>query len=268
MKYLINLFFLFTISLGFAQQYDSVKLEDKDIDLDNNIYKVGNVYVFDYEIIENDKKYKLNKNTNEEFEFVDVKKSKINIDKIHLTITPQIDSLRTNENQTQINYFQLPIFNSYSSTGLVENEKNIWLHPIRDGFFHCLETCPFPYVKFPLKKNEKWSDEMLIGEQWGNEKWGKWKGSLLLKYNYDIIGKRRIETVFGKIKCYVIESFAESNIGKTKLVSYYSEKYGFVKYEYTLMNDIKVNIWLVDFKQNQVFRDSKEYFRTKKYLKE
>jgi hypothetical protein len=267
MKFIKIIIFALIYNLSFSQQYDSVKLETENIDSDNLIYKTGNVYIFDYEIIENGKSFKLKTNNSEKFELVGSNDSSILVKNIHLIIEPQIDSLRTNENQTQIIYFQLPQFSSFSGTGLVENKDNIWMHPIRDGFFRCLETCPFPFIKYPLKKSKTWTDEMLIGENWGNEKWGKWKGSLLLKYEYKIVRKRKIDTEFGKIKCYVIESTAESAIGKTKLVSFFSEQYGFIRFEYSLLNNIKVNIWLTEYMKDKIFNNQKDFFRTKKYLK-
>ena len=262
------LLFILVSSFCYSQQYDLVKIETKNFDSDNITYKTGNVYIFDYEIIENGKSYKLNKNTRQSFELVDSNKDSIKVEKIHLIVKPEIDSLRTNENQTQIIYFQSPEFNSFFSTGLIENKDNIWLHPIRNGFFSCLETCPFPYIKFPLKKNSTWSDEMLIGENWGNEKWGKWKGELLLKYNYKIVGRKKIKTVFGEIDCHVVESYAQSSIGKTKLISYFSEEYGFIRYEYSLLNNLKVNIWLIDFMTDKQFTDQNTFFKTKRYLKD
>ena len=268
MKYITIFAFSFLYCQVFSQQYDSVKVENKNIDSDNKVYKIGNVYIFDYEIVENNKSYKLNETSRTAFEFVDAKTDTVSLKNIHLIIQPQLDSLRTNENQTEIVYLPIPLLNSVSSTGLIENKDNIWLHPIRDGFFQCLETCPFPYIKFPIKKNQTWTDAMLIGEAWGNEKWGKWEGSLLLKYNYKITGKKTLKTDLGIIKCYIVESFAESSIGNTKLVSYYSKKYGFVRYEYTLLNNIKVNIWLTGYMKNKKFEETLDILDTKKYIKE
>ena len=35
----------------FSQQYDTVVIEEEDVDVNNEIYKIGNVFVYDYEII-------------------------------------------------------------------------------------------------------------------------------------------------------------------------------------------------------------------------
>lgn len=272
MKQNLLILLLITFQLGFSQQYDSVIFEKDNIDSNNEVYKTGNVYIFDYEIIENGKKYKLLKNKGmfkrREFELVSILVNTIKIDKIHLIVKPVEESERTNENQTQISYLEGPFFESSSSTGVVDNKENVWIHPIRNGFFNSLETCPFPYVKKPLMIGLEWKDEMLIGEGWENEKWGQWEGRLLLEYVYKVVAKEKIDTKIGKIECYIIESTASSEIGKTKLKSYFSNEYGFVRLEYNLINDIKVNFWIVDFQKNKEFNDMRTFFQTKEYIKQ
>lgn len=68
--------------------------------------------------------------------------------------------------------------------------------------------------------------------------------------------------------CFVIVSTATSDIGTSKLTSYFSETYGFVKLEYELLNDLKVNMWLIDFHTGKEFNDTRTFFKTKKYIKE
>lgn len=278
MKLKLTAFCLVLFQFGFSQQYDSVVVEEDNIDSNNTIYKPGNVFIYDYEIIKNDKKYKLKKNGSSfnhekkireiDFELVPTKSDSIGVDKIILIVKPVADSDRTNENQTQISYLQEPIFASLSSTGAIENINNVWIHPIRKGFFSSLETAPFPFIKKPLEIGTDWSDQMLIGESWGNDMWGKWEGKLLLTYNYKITDKKSIKTQIGEMECFTIESTAKSDIGITKLTSYFSEKYGFVKLEYELLKGLKVNMWLVDFQTGKEFNNTMTFFQTKKYIKQ
>src|SRR5690606_13082939 len=169
----LTIFWLILFQAGFSQQYDSVISEEENIDSDNLIYKIGNVFVYDYEIILNGQKYKLKKNhgmfARSDFEIVPIESDSIGVEKIHLIVQSASDLDKTNENQTQISYLQDPVFDSFSSTGAVENDKNVWIHPIRNGFFNSLETAPFPFVKKPLEIGLEWTDQMEIGEGWGNE---------------------------------------------------------------------------------------------------
>lgn len=252
MNKLFTLLLLIISQSAFSQQYDSVVIEKEDIDENNEIYKTGNVYIFDYEIIENGTKYKLKKNNGmfagRDFELVPVGTDSLKVEKIYMTIKDVEDDQRSNENQTQISYTQIPALESYHITGLVENNDNIWLHPTRVGFFNSLETCPFPFLKKPIKVGLEWNDTMKIGQGWRNEKWGMWDGSLTLDYSYKISGKEILKTEIGEIECYIIESSASSSIGTTKLKSYFSEMFGFIRYEYELINDLKVNFWIIDYK--------------------
>lgn len=269
-KSTLILFFIF--QFGFSQQYDSVVIEDVNIDENNEIYKPGNVFVYDYEIFLNGKLFKLKRNkgmfANAEFELVPMENDSIGVAKIHLLVKPIEDSERSNENQTQISYLQDPSFPNIASTGAVENEKNVWIHPIRDGFFNSLETAPFPFVKKPPKIGMQWTDQMLIGQGWGNEMWGQWEGQLLETYNYKITEQKTLKTKIGEIECFVIEATAKSQIGETKLTSYFSEKYGFVRLEYVLLNNLKVNMWLIETKTDVEFNDMRTFFQTKNYIKQ
>jgi len=272
MKLKLTILYLIFFQIGFSQQYDSVVIEKENIDTNNEIYKTGNVFIYDYEIIKDGKKCKLKTNkdmfASSEFELVSIESDSIGVIRIHLIVQPVSDADRTNKNQTQISYLQEPVFSSLSSTGAVENNNNVWIHPIRKGFFNSLETAPFPFIKKPLKINLKWTDQMKIGQGWGNEMWGKWEGQLLLTYNYKITERKIIKTEIGEIDCFVIESSAKSKIGTTKLTSYFSEKYGFVRLEYELLNNLKVNMWLTDYKTNKEFNDTRTFFITKEYIKQ
>ncbi len=252
--YLLLLSFLIG-ELCFSQQYNTLVIERKNTDSNNNIYKTGNVFVFDYEIIHNNSKYRLNYNgrfSGDKFTMVSEGEDSLGL-KIQL-IVPEVDkSQKTNKNQTEIYYLFQPYFSGWSATGVVENENNVWVHPPRSGFFSSLETCPFPYVKYPIVIGNEWKDKMKIGAQWSNEKWGVWRKKLLLSYNYKITQKTKIKTKIGALECFVIESTAESEIGESKLKSYFSEKYGFVRLEYEMVTGLKVNLWIDSFSENNNF---------------
>ncbi len=254
-----------------AQQYDSVVIETDSIDSNNQTYKLGTVVVFDYEILEDGTSYKLSKNENmfenREFELVPYSAETQKINKIHLIVRPVDPAKRSNENQTQISYLQEPYFETVNSTGAVDNDKNLWIHPPRNGFFNALETAPFPFIKRPLTIGASWQDEMLIGEGWEGEKWGKWEGKLLLQYEYKVVGREKMATAIGEIECMVIESTATTDRANTHLKSYFSETYGFIRLEYELMTGIQINFWMVDFKTDQKFNDIPTFFKTKEYLK-
>jgi hypothetical protein len=272
MKPILTTLILFIFHFGFSQQYDTVFIEETDIDENNKIYTPGNVFIYDYEIIIDNQAYKLNTNkgmaARRDFELVAIDADSIGVDKIHLIVRPVEEAERTNKNQTQISFLQEPIYDSMSSTGVVENEVNVWIHPIRTGFFNALQTAPFPFVKHPLTIGATWTDEMIIGQAWGGELWGEWKGQLLQSYVYKLTAKETLQTPMGEVECYVIESTATSSMGKTSLKSYFSETYGFVRMEYRLFNNLIINMWMIDTKTGKEFNDMQTLFQTKQYIKQ
>lgn len=253
MARILTVLFLIMLQTGAAQHYNSVVLDSVDIDATNEIYKVGNTYIFDYEIIKDSKTWKLKNNKgmfeSTAFELAPLRTSNIEVDKIRLVVQQVSDAERTNKGQTEISYIQEPLSKGMNLTGLVDNVHNIWMYPIRIGFFNALQTAPFPYIKKPLTIGEEWTDKMAIGNNWGNTLWGTWEGPLLISYHYQVKAHEKVASSFGPIDCYIIESVATSAIGTTRLKSYFSEIYGFVRLEYELLYGLKVNFWLTDFKK-------------------
>lgn len=49
-----------------------------------------------------------------------------------------------------------------STTGIVQNENRIWLHPPRIGPLEMLEAFPFPEVRFPLEVGRTWESSINV----------------------------------------------------------------------------------------------------------
>ncbi|MHC5202485.1 hypothetical protein [Myroides sp. LJL119] len=234
-KLFLSLFLLFSVNC-FSQQYDKVYIEKSKIDKNNIIYSIGGNFIYEVKIIIDGNLNYINKEHKDSLTLQTEKA----LGNIQLYVDKAKLFGRTNKNQTEIKYSDYPILTFRASTGLVENEKNIWFHPPRFGFLKALETCPFPYIKLNKQIGYTWSDQMLISEYWSDKRWGVWKGKLLLKYKYEIIGQQEMETKLGKLNVTKVYATACSKIGKSSLVSYFNEKYGFIKLEYTLFNGNKI----------------------------
>lgn len=126
------------------------------------------------------------------------------------------------------------------STGLVENDNNIWMHPPRSRLFAITEANPFPYIKTPYKIGTSWSWKLTFGGHWSHPEWLVWKGKVEATYDYKIVGKDKLETPLGKLDCWIVDGVSTSRLGKTALKSYFSEQYGFVKLDYTNIDGSKL----------------------------
>lgn len=175
-----------------------------------------------------------------------VNSSETTPDKIE-SFSLEVISGKTNERQSEIRYqYQFtvePAIVPFSSTtGVVENEKNIWLHPPRDKYFMILELNPFPYIRQPFKKGTSWKWSLKIGDYWKDERWKLWNGPITNNYKYSIVGKEALHTKLGKLDCWIVEGTAESAIGSTSLTGYFNESFGFVKLDYVNIDKSKVII--------------------------
>lgn len=134
-----------------------------------------------------------------------------------------------------------------SFSGIVENERNLWMHPNRDCLFGILELNPFPYIQYPIEKGKSWKWKLTIGSQWGDERWKTWTGSIVNKYKYKITDTAcEVVTPMGTLSCVKVEAMAKSRIGKTLLTAYYNDTYGFVKMDNTNIDGSKIIINLVE----------------------
>ncbi|KXH82905.1 hypothetical protein [Chryseobacterium kwangjuense] len=145
-------------------------------------------------------------------------------------------------NQTGISYEYLmnnthPL--TMETTGAIENEMNVWIHPPRGSFFEILEINPFPYIKAPYTVGNKWQWKLEIGDHWSDKRWLEWKGGIENNYQYEIAGKKKIPTKLGELECFIVTAKATSRIGETELISYFNPIFGFVKLDYKNIDGTK-----------------------------
>lgn len=137
-------------------------------------------------------------------------------------------------------------------TGLVDNKKNLWVHPPRQYTFKILELCPFP-LQYLDESEKKWGWHLEVGGLYLDQRWIDQKEKINIKYEYLRAKDETINTPFGKINCKVTNSTAKSDLEKgmlrTYLKSYYHPNYGFVKLEYTTINGSKIVIDLIEMKE-------------------
>ena len=218
------------------------KIDESNKSVSNSIYKSGRVFTFYYKYIDSKgKEMFFIVEKNEEWDFVETKRSEENVVKEF-----NLEVLKNNRLYRDLSCYQTNISYKISknetTTGLIENEFNIWLHPPRGYLFRILELNPFPYIKSPIAVGNSWEWKLQIGAQWGDKRWKEWSGNIENKYRYKITGKEELSTNFGSIECYVVESQAVSELGVTKLKSYFNERYGFVRLEYTNIDNSKIEM--------------------------
>jgi hypothetical protein len=229
-----------------VEKFDSLNKDQNRYNQDNEIYKVGKKFTFTYA-------YRDKTGSSMLMTKVDTvsqhgiawklvpaeQRADKSVTQITLSVVPGLMpfiQIFPDYNQTVILYdFKLLDGSSGTNemTGVIENRKNLWLHPPRTGLFSVLELNPFPYIKQPLKVGAEWKWKLAFGEQWADKRWLVWKGKNENTIHYKVTGKSLITSKLGAFNCYIVESEATSALGSTKLVAYYNDTFGFIKLDYT-----------------------------------
>ncbi|MFN5168592.1 MAG: hypothetical protein ACK5DD_03140 [Cyclobacteriaceae bacterium] len=133
----------------------------------------------------------------------------------------------------------------FELTGLVENSKNVWIHPHRSKYFRILELNPFPYIALPVQVGTEWTWCLEIGDLWGDYRWKLWQGTIVNHYTYKIENRMVLETRLGLLDCHEVVGKAQSDIGVTHLTAHFNSVFGFVRLVYTNIDKSQVVMNLV-----------------------
>ncbi|UKB84880.1 hypothetical protein LF887_04400 [Chryseobacterium sp. MEBOG06] len=137
------------------------------------------------------------------------------------------------------------IINHYEVTGFTRKSNSLWLHPPRSDYFKILELNAFPYY---IKDKNEWDYSVSFGKDWGNRLGLNYEGYLLTaSTKYKAV--REISYTFKDEKISCIEIQAKTTIpqiGDTKTIFYYNEKYGFVKMLFTTLNKKQIQFNLIE----------------------
>jgi hypothetical protein len=195
------------------------------------------------------------------------------IDKIKITVNDRLGlKFRTDSSYTQtfISFDYLDkmgntqnAFNGVGEeiTGVIDNKKNLWIHPPRSYTFKILEFNPFPfyYIDETVKR---WTWKLDVGgPHYLDSRWIDAKETVHISYLYTRAKDETLKTPLGEIVCKVTIGTAssESNnkLMKTHLKSYYNSNYGFVKLVYDNINGSQLVMDLIDIKKQTVKSVSK-----------
>jgi len=122
----------------------------------------------------------------------------------------------------------------YDTTGFIENDKKLWLHPPRHNQYTFNEIAPFPDFRRNLKAGDTYQSILYIGNGFG-----EWTGGKI-RCTYEILRKDQdsADTV------WTISAKSEFD-GKTNILKMiFSEKRGFILMDYSFFNGDKETVKL------------------------
>ena len=241
---------------------DSANLKNKDFfNLDNNIYIPGREFFFTYQLIKNGDTLRVRVNHRNDTKtqnwsfFKNNEEDSLTISYLSFKVKNGyggLDALFPEYSQTiiQQNYYSFYreiLFDG--STGIIENEKNIWMHTFRGKYFSVLEFSPFPFFALPARAGKEWTWKLNdISERWSDPRIIEYQGKQSAAYHYKIVGKKKVTSPLGTKECYVTEATAITSLGSTKLISYFNSEYGFMQLDYTNVDGSTIELKLADVK--------------------
>jgi hypothetical protein len=224
---------------------------------DNIIFSSCNSYVYEYIIERDGKEYfgkylnKSDKGIFDNWDFIEKSKSEDStyIQKF-IYVQPKFADGELSPNQSVIKVYWINSDNTLLSDnreGIIENHKNLWMHPLRGHQMYPTFTAPWPFVKFPITIGDKYTWWKKLGGSWGSDKYIQWDKIIHFDYLYEVTGTEVLLVNDYKIECYKIEAKGNSEIGNTKVDFYFNPKLGFIKLDYSLMDNSKIEMTMVDF---------------------
>jgi hypothetical protein len=131
------------------------------------------------------------------------------------------------------------------TTGLIENTRNLWIHPPRSQAFLILETAPFPYVSHPVEIGKEYHWSLNIDPIWASKKHMIWNYPLDNQCSYYVNSFSLRETHLGQILCYEIQATCNNRLGQSLLTMWYHPIYGFVKLDFDNLNNTRITLDLI-----------------------
>jgi len=122
-------------------------------------------------------------------------------------------------------------WNCIDTTGIIENSKEVWIHPFRNNEFYKTEIAAFPTVVLPLSDTTLQSMNGGSTHIMGN--WGLYNNTET-KQSFEYINKElKFYSDIGEIECHKIIGIGDnSRYGKSMLEFYFNEDYGFTEMNY------------------------------------
>jgi hypothetical protein len=240
---------------------DNLSPTDRDeerYNRDNKVYKSNTEFVFDYIIVKNGDSLKC-QFSNQEYGIPKWQLVKpddtdtLTVQTVSIAVLPYylndtqtgMDFRYYNKNQQQIREFE--------ATGLIENDKNTWLHPPRSQFFAITEFNSFPFIKTPYAIGTKWTSGLTVGYFDSYLRFSfnlTWEGVLNTKETLEIIDKVQLPTALGVLPCFVVKGICTSALTESTSLFYYNETFGFVKIVYDLFDKSRLEFNLKQIKKD------------------
>jgi len=131
-----------------------------------------------------------------------------------------------------------------STTGVMQNENKVWLHPPRVGSLEFLEAFPFPEVRFPLEIGKTWKNSISVASGF-EELNGK-----TIHSDYEIISDDAGVNGPEEDEIWEIhaQSFIDGDDRKFEAIYVFHHEDGFIGYTYLIDSVIFAEVKLISLR--------------------
>ena len=140
------------------------------------------------------------------------------------------------------NIYTLGIVSS-DTTGYIENETRLFLHPPRHQHYTIIELAPFPEIDLPLEKSKEYQRILFTSTGWGEY------SQLKIKNKYLIKGSHEIEWNNKLINVWDIQSKSHSEVGTSAADFVFNNQLGYIEIDYRFFNGIEISIKLIQINE-------------------
>jgi len=116
------------------------------------------------------------------------------------------------------------------STGIIEDETEVWMHPFRYNEFYKTEIAPFPTVKFPISNESMVAEtpKIVIMRNWGTY------SPTITENRYFYTGKEKKDYAFQKeVDCHRFLAYGHNSVhGISSIEYFFHEEFGFTEMNY------------------------------------
>lgn len=144
------------------------------------------------------------------------------------------------------------------STGIIEEDHYIWLHPPRDDEFSILEYSPFPAIRFPVSQNKNWKWKLTPNKYWVNKEYDiKEDDVLMYDFNNTGLVNHTLKYQNSTIECWKIDAESTDLKNSRSFSGLFNSEYGFVKMTFTNIDKSIITLELIRTQDWKYFRKEK-----------
>ncbi len=130
----------------------------------------------------------------------------------------------------------------YDTTGFIENDKEIFIHPPRCNQYSYTEVAPFPQINYPLEIGKTYKKILFTGSHLG-----EWSNLKFIN-QYKIIKQEKITILEEQRTGWFIQSTSTSKLGVSKMNFIFNTDIGFIKLHYLFYDHKEIKLQLLNYK--------------------